>query len=196
MKRLFDIVCSSFGLVILSPLFIFLSLWVGLSSRGGVFYKQQRVGLNGRDFTLYKFRSMVTGSDKKGLLTVGGKDSRITKAGYFIRKYKLDELPQLFNVLKGDMSFVGPRPEVRKYVDMYSEEQRRVLSVRPGITDIASMKYRNENDLLAKAENPEQYYIDVIMPDKLALNLNYIDTRNFFRDIKLIFRTIAGKNNE
>lgn len=196
MKRLFDIVCSFFGLVILSPLFIFLSLWVGLSSRGGVFYKQQRVGLNGRDFTLYKFRSMATGSDKKGLLTVGGKDSRITKAGYFIRKYKLDELPQLFNVLKGDMSFVGPRPEVRKYVDMYSEEQRRVLSVRPGITDIASMKYRNENDLLAKAENPEQYYIDVIMPDKLALNLNYIDTRNFFRDIKLIFRTIAGRNNE
>lgn len=196
MKRLFDIVCSFFGLVILSPLFIFLSLWVGLSSRGGVFYKQQRVGLNGRDFTLYKFRSMATGSDKKGLLTVGGKDSRITKAGYFIRKYKLDELPQLFSVLKGDMSFVGPRPEVRKYVDMYSEEQRRVLSVRPGITDIASMKYRNENDLLAKAENPEQYYIDVIMPDKLALNLNYIDTRNFFRDIKLIFRTIAGKNNE
>lgn len=196
MKRLFDIVCSFFGLVVLSPLFIFLSLWVGLTSRGGVFYKQQRVGLKGRDFILYKFRSMATGSDKKGLLTVGGKDSRITKAGYFIRKYKLDELPQLFNVLKGDMSFVGPRPEVRKYVDMYSEEQRRVLSVRPGITDIASMKYRNENDLLAKAENPEQYYIDVIMPDKLALNLNYIDTRNFFRDIKLIFRTIAGKNTE
>lgn len=196
MKRLFDIVCSFFGLVILSPLFIFLSLWVGLSSRGGVFYKQRRVGLNGRDFTLYKFRSMAVGSDKKGLLTVGGKDSRVTKAGYFIRKYKLDELPQLFNVLKGDMSFVGPRPEVRKYVDMYSEEQKRVLSVRPGITDIASMKYRNENDILAKAENPEQYYIDVIMPDKLALNLEYIDTRNFFRDIKLIFRTIAGKDDE
>lgn len=196
MKRLFDIVCSFFGLVFLSPLFIFLSLWVGLSSRGGVFYKQRRVGLNGRDFTLYKFRSMAVGSDKKGLLTVGGKDSRVTKAGYFIRKYKLDELPQLFNVLKGDMSFVGPRPEVRKYVDMYSEEQKRVLSVRPGITDIASMKYRNENDILAKAENPEQYYIDVIMPDKLALNLEYIDTRNFFRDIKLIFRTIAGKDDE
>ena len=168
MKRLFDIVCSFFGLVFLSPLFIFLSLWVGLSSRGGVFYKQRRVGLNGRDFTLYKFRSMAVGSDKKGLLTVGGKDNRVTKAGYFIRKYKLDELPQLFNVLKGDMSFVGPRPEVRKYVDMYSEEQKRVLSVRPGITDIASMKYRNENDILAKAENPEQYYIDVIMPDKLV----------------------------
>lgn len=161
-----------------------------------MFYKQRRVGLNGRDFTLYKFRSMAVGSDKKGLLTVGGKDSRVTKAGYFIRKYKLDELPQLFNVLKGDMSFVGPRPEVRKYVDMYSEEQKRVLSVRPGITDIASMKYRNENDILAKAENPEQYYIDVIMPDKLALNLEYIDTRNFFRDIKLIFRTIARKDDE
>ena len=139
---------------------------------------------------------MAVGSDKKGLLTVGGKDSRVTKAGYFIRKYKLDELPQLFNVLKGDMSFVGPRPEVRKYVDMYSEEQKRVLSVRPGITDIASMKYRNENDILAKAENPEQYYIDVIIPDKLALNLEYIDTRNFFRDIKLIFCTIAGKDDE
>lgn len=161
-----------------------------------MFYKQRRVGLNGRDFTLYKFRSMAVGSDKKGLLTVGGKDNRVTKAGYFIRKYKLDELPQLFNVLKGDMSFVGPRPEVRKYVDMYSEEQKRVLSVRPGITDIASMKYRNENDILAKVENPEQYYIDVIMPDKLALNLEYIDTRNFFRDIKLIFRTIVGKDNE
>ena len=196
MKRLFDIVCSFFGLVFLSPLFIFLSLWVELSSRGGVFYKQRRVGLNGRDFILYKFRSMAVGSDKKGLLTVGGKDSRVTKAGYFIRKYKLDELPQLFNVLKGDMSFVGPRPEVRKYVDMYSEEQKRVLSVRPGITDIASMKYRNENDILAKVKNPEQYYIDVIMPDKLALNLEYIDTRNFFRDIKLIFRTIVGKDNE
>lgn len=196
MKRLFDIVGSLFGLVVLSPLFVFLSLWVGLSSKGGVFYKQRRVGLNGVDFTIYKFRSMTVGSDKQGLLTVGGRDCRITKAGYFIRKYKLDELPQLFNVLKGDMSFVGPRPEVRKYVDMYSKEQRRVLSVRPGITDIASMKYRNENEILAKAENPEQYYIEVIMPDKIAINLEYIDTRTFFRDIRLIFRTIAGKSEE
>ncbi len=152
--------------------------------------------MNGVDFTIYKFRSMTVGSDKQGLLTVGGRDCRITKAGYFIRKYKLDELPQLFNVLKGDMSFVGPRPEVRKYVDMYSKEQRRVLSVRPGITDIASMKYRNENEILAKAENPEQYYIEVIMPDKIAINLEYIDTRTFFRDIRLIFRTIAGKSEE
>lgn len=192
MKRLFDIVCSFFGLLVLSPLFVFLSLWVGLGSKGGVFYKQKRVGRFNKDFTLYKFRSMRVGSDKKGLLTIGGKDSRVTKAGFFIRKYKLDELPQLLNVLKGDMSFVGPRPEVRKYVDMYTERQLKVLDVRPGITDLASIKYRNENDLLAAADNPEQYYIDVVMQDKLALNLQYIETRSFFGDIKLIFRTIFG----
>ena len=192
MKRLFDVVCSFFGLLVLSPLFVFLSLWVGLGSKGGVFYKQKRVGRFNKDFTLYKFRSMRVGADKKGLLTIGGKDSRVTKAGFFIRKYKLDELPQLLNVLKGDMSFVGPRPEVRKYVDMYTERQLKVLDVRPGITDIASIKYRNENDLLATADNPEQYYIDVVMQDKLALNLQYIETRSFFGDIKLIFRTIFG----
>ena len=192
MKRLFDVVCSFFGLLVLSPLFVFLSLWVGLGSKGGVFYKQKRVGRFNKDFTLYKFRSMRVGSDKKGLLTIGGKDSRVTKAGFFIRKYKLDELPQLLNVLKGDMSFVGPRPEVRKYVDMYTERQLKVLDVRPGITDLASIKYRNENDLLAAADNPEKYYIDVVMQDKLALNLQYIETRSFFGDIKLIFRTIFG----
>ncbi|MEE0909773.1 MAG: sugar transferase [Bacteroidales bacterium] len=192
MKRLFDVVCSFFGLLVLSPLFVFLSLWVGLGSKGGVFYKQKRVGRFNKDFTLYKFRSMRVGADKKGLLTIGGKDSRVTKAGFFIRKYKLDELPQLLNVLKGDMSFVGPRPEVRKYVDMYTERQLKVLDVRPGITDLASIKYRNENDLLAAADNPEQYYIDVVMQDKLALNLQYIETRSFFGDIKLIFRTIFG----
>lgn len=192
MKRLFDIVCSFFGLLVLSPLFVFLSLWVGLGSKGGVFYKQKRVGRFNKDFTLYKFRSMRVGSDKKGLLTIGGKDSRVTKAGFFIRKYKLDELPQLLNVLKGDMSFVGPRPEVRKYVDMYTERQLKVLDVRPGITDLASIKYRNENDLLAAADNPEQYYIDFVMQDKLALNLQYIETRTFLGDIKLIFRTIFG----
>lgn len=193
MKRLFDIVCSFFGLLVLSPLFVFLSLWVGLGSKGGVFYKQKRVGRFNKDFTLYKFRSMRVGADKKGLLTIGGKDSRVTKAGFFIRKYKLDELPQLLNVLKGDMSFVGPRPEVRKYVDMYTERQLKVLDVRPGITDLASIKYRNENDLLAAADNPEQYYIDVVMQDKLALNLQYIETRSFFGDIKLIFRTIFSR---
>ncbi len=192
MKRLFDVVCSFFGLLVLSPLFVFLSLWVGLGSKGGVFYKQKRVGRFNKDFTLYKFRSMRVGADKKGLLTIGGKDSRVTKAGFFIRKYKLDELPQLLNVLKGDMSFVGPRPEVRKYVDMYTERQLKVLDVRPGITDLASIKYRNENDLLAAADNPEQYYIDFVLQDKLALNLQYIETRSFFGDIKLIFRTIFG----
>lgn len=192
MKRLFDVVCSFFGLLVLSPLFVFLSLWVGLGSKGGVFYKQKRVGRFNKDFTLYKFRSMRVGADKKGLLTIGGKDSRVTKAGFFIRKYKLDELPQLLNVLKGDMSFVGPRPEVRKYVDMYTERQLKVLDVRPGITDLASIKYKNENDLLATADNPEQYYIDVVMQDKLALNLQYIETRTFLGDIKLIFRTIFG----
>lgn len=192
MKRLFDITASFFGILILSPLLIFIGLWVGLSSKGGVFYKQIRVGKNNKDFKLYKFRSMRVNSDKQGLLTVGSKDSRITKAGYFIRKYKIDELPQLINVLKGDMSFVGPRPEVRRYVDLYSEEQMKVLSVRPGITDPASIKYRNENDLLSSASNPEQYYIQHIMPDKLKINIDYINKRTFFKDIKIIFQTIFG----
>jgi lipopolysaccharide/colanic/teichoic acid biosynthesis glycosyltransferase len=192
MKRLFDITASFFGILILSPLFIFISLWVGLSSKGGVFYKQIRVGKNNKDFKLYKFRSMRVNSDKQGLLTVGSKDSRITKAGYFIRKYKIDELPQLFNVLKGDMSFVGPRPEVRRYVDLYSEEQMKVLSVRPGITDPASIKYRNENDILSSQSNPEEYYIQHIMPDKLKINIDYINTQTFIKDIKIIFQTIFG----
>ncbi len=192
MKRLFDVVCSFFGLVVLLPVFVVISLWVGLSSRGGVFYIQRRVGRFGKDFSLYKFRSMAVGSDKGSLLTVGGRDSRVTKAGYFIRRFKLDELPQLFNVLRGDMSFVGPRPEVRKYVDLYTKEQKRVLSVRPGITDPASIKYRNENDILAQHSEPEKYYIEVVMQDKLRLNLQYIDSRTFFGDIKLIFQTIFG----
>ena len=192
MKRLFDITASFFGIIILSPLLIFIGLWVGLSSKGGVFYKQIRVGRNNKDFKLYKFRSMRVNSDKQGLLTVGSKDSRITKAGYFIRKYKIDELPQLFNVLKGDMSFVGPRPEVRRYVDLYSEEQMKVLSVRPGITDPASIKYRNENDILSSQSNPEEYYIQHIMPDKLKINIDYINKRTFVKDIKIIFQTIFG----
>jgi lipopolysaccharide/colanic/teichoic acid biosynthesis glycosyltransferase len=192
MKRLFDIIASFFGIIILSPLLIFIGLWVGLSSKGGVFYKQIRVGKNNKDFKLYKFRSMRVNSDKQGLLTVGSKDSRITKAGYFIRKYKIDELPQLFNVLKGDMSFVGPRPEVRRYVDLYSKEQMKVLSVRPGITDPASIKYRNENDILSSQSNPEEYYIQHIMPDKLKINIDYINTQTFIKDIKIIFQTIFG----
>ena len=193
MKRLFDIVCSFFGLVFLSWLFVFVALWVGLSSRGEVFYRQRRVGRCNRDFTIYKFRSMRVNSDRQGLLTIGGRDGRITKAGVFIRKYKLDELPQLFNVLRGDMSFVGPRPEVRKYVELYTEEQKKVLTVRPGITSLSSIKYRNENEILSRSDNPEQYYIDVIMQDKLAIELDYLEQRSLLTDIKVIFQTIFGK---
>lgn len=190
MKRLFDIVCSFFGLLVLSPLLLIVALLVVTTSRGGVFYRQVRVGKDFRNFKILKFRSMRPDSDKKGLLTVGSKDNRVTKVGYFIRKYKIDELPQLINVLVGDMSFVGPRPEVPKYVEMYNEEQRKVLSVRPGITDYASIEYRNENDILAKSDNPEQTYIDEVMPAKLKLNLRYISEMSFKTDLKIIFGTI------
>lgn len=189
MKRLFDIVASGCGLIILSPLFVILAIWIKLDSTGPVFYRQVRVGRHNKDFKIFKFRSMRVGADKQGLITVGGRDSRVTRSGYFIRKYKLDEFPQLINVFVGDMSLVGPRPEVRKYVDMYTEEQMRVLDVRPGITDLASIRYRNENELLEKAENPDQYYIDVIMQDKLAINLEYVANHSFWYDIKLIFKT-------
>lgn len=190
MKRLFDIIASFFGLLLLSPVFVVMAIWIKLDSTGPVFYKQVRVGKDGKDFELYKFRSMRVGSDKKGLLTVGGRDPRVTTSGYFIRKYKLDEFPQLINVLKGEMSLVGPRPEVRRYVDLYTPAQMRVLSVRPGITDMASIRYRNENDLLEKAEDPEQFYIDVIMQDKLNINLEYVDKGSFLFDIRMIFSTL------
>lgn len=189
MKRLFDIVSSAIGLLLLSPLFIFVAIWIKLDSKGPVFYRQTRVGKDGKDFRIYKFRSMRQGSDKKGLITVGGRDPRVTRSGYFIRKYKLDEFPQLINVLVGDMSVVGPRPEVRRYVDLYNEEQLKVLSVKPGITDIASIKYRNENKLLEKADDPDKMYIEEIMPDKLRYNLEYIAKQSFWFDIKLIFMT-------
>ena len=189
MKRLFDIILSSAGLVFLSPIFLLLAIWIKLDSKGPVFYRQVRVGKNGKDFNIYKFRSMRQGADKKGLITVGGRDPRVTKAGYYIRKYKLDELPQLINVFIGDMSVVGPRPEVRKYVNLYTEEQLKVLSVKPGITDIASIKYRNENELLAKADNPDIMYIEVIMQDKLKYNLEYIKKQSLLYDIKLILLT-------
>jgi len=191
LKRVFDIVCSFFGIVILLPVFIVISLFVVLDSRGGIFYRQVRVGKNNKDFFLLKFRTMQSGADKKGLLTVGSKDSRVTRVGYYLRKYKLDELPQLFNVLFGGMSLVGPRPEVRKYVDLYNQEQQQVLSVKPGITDYASIEYSNENEILAKAENPEQTYITEIMPHKLLLNLKYIHEQGFITDVKIIFRTIG-----
>lgn len=190
MKRLFDIIVSFFGLLIFSPLFIILAIWIQCDSKGGVFYKQTRVGRNNKDFQLLKFRSMRTNADKGSLITIGERDPRITKSGYFIRKYKLDELPQLINVLLGDMSLVGPRPEVRKYVDLYTPEQLRVLDIRPGITDKASIQYRNENELLAKAENPEKFYREVVMQDKLRINLEYVQEHSFFTDIKLILKTI------
>ena len=191
MKRLFDIICSCAGLIILFVPFILIGIFIMLDSRGGIFYKQLRVGKDNVDFYLFKFRSMRTDSDKKGLLTVGGNDSRITKIGRFIRKYKIDELPQLLNVVLGDMSLVGPRPEVRKYVEMYSLEQKAVLLVKPGVTDYASIEYRNENEILGRAENPELTYINEIMPAKLKLNLKYIQEKSFMTDLKIIFRTIG-----
>lgn len=190
MKRLFDIFFSSIGLAILLPFFIIMGLLIIMDSRGGVFYKQVRVGLNGKDFKLFKFRSMATGSDKKGLLTVGGHDSRITRVGYFIRKYKIDELPQLINVFLGDMSLVGPRPEVRKYVDLYNDIQKKVLTIKPGITDYASIQYSNENEILGNATDPEKVYIEEIMPAKLKLNLKYIAEQGLLTDVKIIFNTI------
>lgn len=166
-----------------------LAIWIKCDSPGPVFYKQVRVGRNNKDFKLFKFRSMQVGADKKGLITVGGHDSRVTRSGYFIRKYKLDEFPQLINVFIGDMSIVGPRPEVRKYVDLYTPEQMHVLDVRPGITSLASIRYRNENELLEKVDDPDQYYKDVIMQDKLKIDLEYVQKASFWFDIKLIFRT-------
>lgn len=188
-KRLFDIIVSVLGLLILSPFLLLLAIAIIIESKGGLFYMQTRVGKNNKDFKLFKFRSMVVGSDKHGLLTVGN-DSRITKVGYYIRKYKLDEFAQLLNVIKGDMSLVGPRPEVRKYVDLYTDKQLQVLDVKPGITDIASLEYFEENELLGKSNEPEKIYIEEIMPHKLSLNLHYIDNHNLMIDIKLILKTI------
>ena len=189
MKRLFDLVTSGVGLLVLSPLFLFLAVWIKLDSHGPVFYRQTRVGRGNRDFRLFKFRSMRVGSDRKGLITIGDRDPRVTRSGYFIRKYKLDELPQLINVFIGDMSLVGPRPEVRRYVALYTLEQMHVLDVRPGITDPASIRYRNENELLAGADDPERYYREVIMQDKLRINLDYVARSSFVCDIMLIFKT-------
>ena len=190
MKRLFDIIFSGAGLVICSPFFILLSLLIVCTSGFPVFYLQKRVGLGGADFSLFKFRTLKKEADKDGLLTVGKKDPRLTVAGYFLRRFKLDELPQLFNVLTGDMSVVGPRPEVRKYVELYSDVQKKVLAVRPGITDYASIEYSKENELLARAVNPEEFYIKQVMPAKLDLNLKYISEQSFTTDLKIILKTI------
>lgn len=190
MIRLFDIFFSFLGLLLLSPFFLFFYIAIRLESKGGGFYRQLRVGLNGKDFYVYKFRSMRMGADKQGLITVGGHDSRITRIGYFIRKYKLDELPQLFNVLKGDMSLVGPRPEVRKYVELYTEEQRKVLSVRPGITDYASIEYVDENIILGQAKDADKAYVELILPDKIRYNMKYIENCSVKEYFKIVFLTI------
>lgn len=190
MIRFFDFILSLVGLVVLAPIFIVLAIWIKIDSKGSVFYKQVRVGQNGIDFGLFKFRSMVVDADKKGLITVGGRDPRITRSGYFIRKYKLDELPQLINVLVGDMSLVGPRPEVRKYVELYTDEQQKVLSVKPGITDYASIEYMDENEILGKSNDPEKTYIEEIMPEKIKYNMKYIQNKNVSEYFKIIFLTL------
>lgn len=189
-KRIFDVCLAITGIIILSPLFIIIIVLILLSSGTPVFYVQNRVGRNGIDFGLLKFRTMFQNSDKLGYLTIGEHDRRITRIGYWLRKYKLDELPQLFNVLLGHMSFVGPRPEVDKYVKLYNEQQRRILSVKPGITDYASIKYINENEILAGAKNPEKLYINKIIPSKIRYNLTYIDHHDLWVDIKIIFSTL------
>lgn len=191
-KRIFDFTVSLIGIILLMPLFLIISLVILMDSKGGIFYTQTRVGQNKVDFNLLKFRTMCCGAESSGLLTIGDHDKRITRIGFWLRKYKIDELPQLFNILKGDMSFVGPRPEVSKYVDHYDLIQQRVLSVKPGITDWASIQFVNESELLASSKNPEVFYIKNIIPYKIMENLKYIDHNNLWIDIKIILLTIKS----
>jgi lipopolysaccharide/colanic/teichoic acid biosynthesis glycosyltransferase len=192
MKRLFDIVFSFLGLVFLAPLWLLIVVLMMATSKGPIIYKQVRVGKNNKDFKIFKFRTMHVNADKLGLLSVGDRDPRITQIGYYLRKFKLDELPQLANVLRGDMSFVGPRPEVRKYVNFYNQEQMQVFKVRPGITDLASIEFRNESELLSNQEDPDSYYINVIMPKKLQINLDYLKERTLIKDIGVIVKTFLA----
>ncbi|NKI32009.1 sugar transferase [Croceivirga thetidis] len=190
-KRGFDFFSSLLGFLILVPLFAIVGVLIKLDSKGPIFYLQSRVGRFNRDFKLIKFRTMRPNADKEGLITTSSRDSRITKIGYYLRKFKIDELPQLLNVVKGDMSLVGPRPEVRKYVDLYTSEQAKVLNFRPGITDVSSVVYSNENELLEGIENPEKYYKEVLMPDKIKRNLEYLENRNLLKDIGVILSTFG-----
>jgi lipopolysaccharide/colanic/teichoic acid biosynthesis glycosyltransferase len=192
MKRLFDICFSLALIVVLLPLALVVSIWIVFDDFGSPFFVQQRVGMGGKNFGLLKFRSMRKNAEAKGQLTVGMKDKRITRSGYFIRKYKIDELPQLVNVFLGEMSVVGPRPEVPKYVLLYNEEQQNVLSIKPGITDFASIEYVRENELLSASSDPEKTYIDEIMPAKLELNLKYLREQSFLTDMKIILQTIKA----
>ncbi|MFD2289735.1 sugar transferase [Mariniflexile gromovii] len=189
-KRCFDIIFSIVGLILLAPFLILIAILIKIDSKGPVLFIQGRVGKNNIDFNIYKFRTMRIQSETGGLLTLGNHDSRITKIGYFLRRYKIDEFPQLINILKGDMSFVGPRPELRYYVNFYNKEDMEIFVVRPGITGLASLKYRNEVELLKAAENPEEFFIKTIIPDKLKYNKEYIKKRSFMFDLKLIFITI------
>ncbi len=190
-KRFFDIMASFFGLMFLLLPFCIVAIIIKCTSEGPVFYKQVRVGKDGKEFKIFKFRTMVVDADKKGLQITTKNDNRVTKIGAILRKTKLDELPQLINVLIGDMSFVGPRPEVPKYVALYNEEQRNVLLVRPGITELSSILFRDENEMLDAAENPEKVYIEEIMPKKISYNLEYLTKIGPFYDLELIFRTIG-----
>lgn len=190
MKRAFDFLFSLFILILFFPIGLIISILILFSSPGGIFYMQERIGRQGLPFKLYKFRSMRVNADKSGKLTVGMKDPRITGIGIFIRKYKLDEFPQFINVLRGDMSIVGPRPEVREFVDLYSEAQKKVLHVKPGITDYASIEYFNENELLAASDDPKKTYIEDIMPDKIKINQKYLANPTLSHDLKIIFKTI------
>ena len=191
MKRLFDIIFSGFVLICFLPIGVILAIMILFESKGGVFFRQERIGRNGIPFFLLKFRSMKTDSESKGKITVGTRDPRITKIGFYIRKYKLDEFPQFINVLKGEMSIVGPRPEVKEYVDLYTEEQRKILQVKPGITDNASLAYFHENELLAKSDNPQQTYINEIMPAKIKLNEKYLSNPTLSQDLVIIGKTFA-----
>ena len=192
MKRLFNILLSLLVLTVGLPFGLLVALLIVVDSRGHVFYRQSRVGRNNVDFLLYKFRTMCVEADKGSQITIGEDDVRITRAGAFLRKFKIDEFPQFLNILKGEMSIVGPRPEVRKYVDLYTPEQMRVLSVRPGLTDYASIRYVNENAILAASSDPEKTYIEEIMPDKLNLNLKYIDEQSLCTDCKIIAKTLVA----
>jgi lipopolysaccharide/colanic/teichoic acid biosynthesis glycosyltransferase len=189
-KRIFDIVLAAIGLIVFAPLFMLISVLVRLDSKGDIYYRQIRVGRNMQDFCLYKFRSMYVHAEDEKLLTVGGRDVRITKIGRLLRKYKLDELPQLFNILRGDMSFVGPRPEVRKYVNLYDEAQMQVLSVKPGITDWASIQFYDENEMLEQVDDPESFYIHELIPQKISQNLRYIRNHDIWTDVKIIWLTL------
>jgi len=191
MKRLFDFIASFYGLILLSPIFVLVALWIKIDSRGSIFFRQERVGFQGSLFRIHKFRTMVLDAEKKGKQITVGADSRITTVGSFLRKYKLDELPQLIDVFVGDMSLVGPRPEVPRYIDCYSDDEKHdVLSVKPGITDNASIEFRDENELLAGSKDPEAVYINEVLPKKIALYRKYVKERSFFGDVSIIFKTI------